>query len=77
MGHWKKLLRKLGTHLFKSCQDNQGSWCRRGSIDGDFCVADTVSRFCHFLKFLQASDGEWARWRMPHSTSDVIADRKN
>ena len=40
-------------------------------------MVDTIFEFCHFLKFLQASDGEWARWGMPHSTSDVIADRKN
>ena len=30
-----------------------------------------------FSKLLQASVGEWARWRMPRSTSDVIADRRN
>ena len=40
-------------------------------------MADTVSGLCHFKKFLQASVGEWVRWRMPQSTSDVIADRRN
>ena len=39
-------------------------------------MADTVSGLWHFLKFFQVSVGEWPRWRVPRSTSDVIADRR-
>ena len=40
-------------------------------------MAGAVHGLCHFYNFLQASVGEWARWRMPRSTSDVIADRRS